>query len=136
MKRAPAGPRRGFTLVEVLAAFVLIAIILPAVAKGISVCVKAEDQARKIVEVAALADSKMSELMAYTSWQGESVSGDFGPDYPDYRWTAASLTFMDTLEEVVLIITWPEVGVERSWTLSTLVYRSSSTSTSSTGTSG
>ena len=128
----------GFTLIEVLAAFVIIAIVLPPVAQGISVCAKAHVQARTLVEVATLAHGKLNELLAYQastqqSWQGLTVAGDFSPEHPEYRWTAASFTFADYIDEVVLIVTWTDAMGERSWTLSTLVYDQVSYSQESSG---
>jgi Tfp pilus assembly protein PilV len=124
-----APPARGFTIIEVLAAFLLIAIVLPAIAKGISVCARAATTARVGYEAAALADAKLGELMVVTGWEGQTLSGDFSPIHPEYRWAAASIAVDDSTQEVTVIVSWTDVTGERSWSLSNLVYRETTTAT-------
>ncbi len=147
MRREEAGARRparggrplrrpGFTIIEVLAAFVIVAIVLPTVAQGISACVKAQAQARALAEASALAESKMAELVSFPGWESQTVSGDFSPEHPEYRWTAAAIMYDTYLEEVVVIVSWSDAMGERTWSLSTLLYYQGSGGTSGTGTTG
>jgi Tfp pilus assembly protein PilV len=128
----------GFTLVEVLAAFVLLIIVLPAVAKGISICTKATGAARRQVEAATLADGKLGELLAYPSLASGTLSGDFSPEYPEYSWMAASTVRDVYLQEVMVVVTWVDATGEQSFTLSSIIYglQSSDTSDTSSSTSG
>ena len=128
MNRDEGARRDGFTIIEVLAAFVLIALIMPAVAKGISICVRAEAQGKALIEAATLADAKMNELIAYPEFEGQMLSGDFSPEHPEYRWTAASLTNSIYILEVVVVVTWTGISGEHSWSLSTFVYRGTGSS--------
>jgi hypothetical protein len=112
----------------VLATIMLVGIVLPVVARGISVCVKAEATAKTALEAVTLADAKLAELAAYTTWQGGGLSGDFLPEAPGYRWSGASVDRGDGLQELVVVVTWTEGQLERSRTLSTLVYRSTAVS--------
>src|SRR4051812_32907857 len=57
-------PRRGFTLVEVLATVAFIAIVLPVAMQGISLSVRTAGNARKQAEAAILAQSKLDETLA------------------------------------------------------------------------
>jgi len=135
MKSSDRAQKSGFTLIEVLATFVLLIAVLPAVAKGISVCAKAQSQARVLVEATTLADSKLAELVAYSGWEGQTFSGDFSPEHPELRWMAASVAQDESLWEVVVVVAWTEAAGERSVSLSTLVYRPSSSTSTSGGTS-
>jgi len=118
--------RKGFTLIEVLAALLLIAIVLPVVMQGLSLASAAAGSARRRTEAAGLAESKLNELVATGSWQTGNVSGDFAPDWPEYRWEAALSTYSSdssgqSLEEIDLRVMWTQRGREESVALSTLV---------------
>jgi prepilin-type N-terminal cleavage/methylation domain-containing protein len=151
----PRAARRAFTLVEVLATLLLISIILPVAMKAVSVSTQTAAMARRRTEAGGLAEAKLAELVATAEWQGGVLSGDFGSDWPDYRWSADVTTWTspvtstatssstttdpgNTVNEIDLHVSWRDVAGERAVTLSTLVYQSnaanSSTSSSSTGT--
>jgi prepilin-type N-terminal cleavage/methylation domain-containing protein len=87
----------GFTLIEVLAALMLVAIVLPVAMRGVTVATAAASAARHRNEAAALAQSKMDELLAtmqaLQQQSNSSMSGDFGEDWPDYQWSAELVTW-------------------------------------------
>ena len=88
-----AGYRRrgGFTLVEVLAALTVVLIALPVAMEAISLTSATATRARRQLEAANLAASKLAELVATNAWQNGNGSGDFsdyGPSFPDYTWTS------------------------------------------------
>jgi prepilin-type N-terminal cleavage/methylation domain-containing protein len=122
-RRSARVPRCGFTLVEILATLTLVAIVLPSVMHGISLSLATADQARQQAEAAALAHSKLSEIVAAGQLQHAVLSGDFGTDWPDYRWEAR-LGDWDgaTLRQLDVIVSWKHAGVDRSVTMTTLVY--------------
>ncbi len=113
---------RGFTLIEVLAAVVFVAIVIPVVMRGFSLATSAGDVAKTKAEAAVLAHSKMNEIVVTRLWQNGVMGGDFSPDHPSYRW-AAELKDWDssTLKELDVHVTWGQPGRERSMTLNTLV---------------
>jgi general secretion pathway protein I len=134
---------RGFTLIEVLAALMLIAIVIPAVMQGITVAQHAGDSARRRTEAAGLAQTQLATILAMESWQTGSLSGDFSPDFPNYQWKAQVAAWPgDTtgagLQEIDLTVSWMLGGRENTVVLSTLAYprnvafTSSSSSSSST----
>jgi hypothetical protein len=51
------------------------------------------------------------------------MSGDFGSDWPEYRWTA-NVSEWDgaTLRQLSVTVSWKQAGMERGVTLTTLVY--------------
>ncbi|MCY3023879.1 MAG: prepilin-type N-terminal cleavage/methylation domain-containing protein [Planctomycetota bacterium] len=113
---------RGFTLMEVLAAAVLVAIVMPAAMHGISVAASLANVARHRTEAAALAQSKLGELQATRGWQTGNLSGDFGPEHPEFRWSADLVAWEPgTLQQLDVTVLWNSRGREQRVTLSTLV---------------
>ena len=107
---------------EVLAAIVLIAIVLPVAMQGISLAVSLAETARHKAEAAVLVRSKLNELLATSGWQSGNLSGDFGEDHPEYRWSAELAAWQTTtLQQLDIRVFWSSCGQERSVTVSTLV---------------
>ena len=115
--------RRGFTIVELLATLVLVGIVLPVVVHGVLLCLETAAFATQQAEAAALARSKLAELVATGQWYESEMEGDFGEDRPEYRWGAIVGEWEDTrLSEMAVFVTWTRRGQEHSVALSTLVY--------------
>lgn len=136
----PDGRRRGFTLVEVLAAITIMAIVLPTLMYGISLSAGLALTAKQRNIATSLADRKLNELIATGTWQSGG-GGDFGDDAPGYRWEAISEPWNDSelptqnLQEVDVTVTWMWRHQEKSVTTSTLVYVPT-TGTDTTGLGG
>jgi prepilin-type N-terminal cleavage/methylation domain-containing protein len=112
----------GFTFIELLATVVLIGIIMPVAMHSIALCTSLGGQARRQIEAASLGRSKLTELTASDDWKTSERAGDFGDDWPGYRWTAEVSNWTDsTLNQLDLTVFWQSHGKERSVTLSTLV---------------
>lgn len=142
--------RRAFTLIEVLATIALLGIILPVAMQGVSVATGIASTARHRSEAGALAQAKLAELVVTQQWEnGGALGGDFGSDWPDYRWEAqvvdwvaatAVNTYSSTSSDnpprqLDVRVTWRGRTGDQFVQLSTLVYlpdTSSSSSTSST----
>ena len=137
ISRSHSRPRRGFTLIEVLAAMALTSICLPIAMRGISVCANIAADAKHRAEAAGLAEAKLNELLATQQYQGGIMAGDFGTDWPDYRWSAELVNWAsakvndngngNTISELDIHVTWNGRANERSLTQSTLVYTSGGT---------
>ena len=123
MRRRSRNPRReAFTLVEVLAALTLMAIILPVAMRGFTVALSVSSDARRSVEAAALAETKLGELVVTGDWQSADLSGDWGTDWPDYRWEAEVEDWdVAGLTALTVRVTWERKGSERVVGLTTLV---------------
>ncbi|MGC4034219.1 MAG: type II secretion system protein [Tepidisphaeraceae bacterium] len=146
MKSRPAQPRsphqhRGFTLPEVLAALVLIGVVLPVALRGVSVALMAASKARHNSEAVELARHKLSELALASDAGSYAGSGDFGTDWPGYRWESRSVSRDYGVNEVTVEVFWKTRGQDESITLSTLAYpngylvgTTTSTDDTSTGT--
>jgi general secretion pathway protein I len=115
--------RRGFTLIEILATLLLVAIILPVAMSGISLALNVADESKRRTEAAALAQSKLAEIVAYSEWTTASLGGDFSPDRPQYRWAAQVTAWQGTqLQQLDVQVLWRSRGQDHHVTLSTLVY--------------
>jgi prepilin-type N-terminal cleavage/methylation domain-containing protein len=112
--------RVGFTLVEVLATMVLIGIVIPVAMRGVSVALNTASAAKRQAEAATLGEAKLNELVSLGDWTAGATSGDFGQDWPDYRWRLQTVARDFDVTEIVLTVQWSERGQERVLNLSTL----------------
>lgn len=115
--------RRGaFTFIEILATMTFLAVILPSVMDGISLCMSTAEMARNKAQATALCHSKLMELATDSEGLQANSSGDFGQDYPGYRWTSQYSDWEDgTLRQLDLTVQWRQRGKDRDVMLSTLV---------------
>ena len=119
--------RQGFTLVEVLATLLLLAITLPAVMNGISLATRTAGQAERRTEAAGLGRAQLNQIVASGTWQSGNTTGNFGTDWPGYSWELTVAAWpQDTtnagLQELDLKVLWKEHNRDASVTLSTLAY--------------
>lgn len=121
--RAPfRNPRRGTTLIEVLATMVVIAIVLPVAMRGISLATTLAGLTQQRGQATALAESKLSELQATGDWELGNLTGDFGEQSPGYTWEAWVETWDDlSLEQLSVAVKWTSRGSPREIVLATLV---------------
>ena len=117
--------RQAFTLVEVLATLVLVAAILPVAMKAVTLATEASGLARREMEAVSLAETKLTELVSLGEWTSLEPSGDFGSDYPAYRWQA-ELEDVDgsTLKQLTVRVLWTVGTRTRNVELTTLIYDS------------
>jgi prepilin-type N-terminal cleavage/methylation domain-containing protein len=135
--RTSSRGRRGFTLIEVLATLVVVSIVLPVAMRGISLAVSASSQSRRSIEAATLAETKLQDIITSGMWDAGNQTGDFSPDFPEYRWVSQSISRDETLMEVEVRVIWTSRGSDRSVGLSTFVYLGAdSTDTGTTGAGG
>ena len=76
----------GFTLLEMMIALAIIAIALVAALGSQSQSVSLANEAKFTTTVTYLAQHKMAELEAKKIEDLTSDAGDFGEDFPGYRW--------------------------------------------------
>lgn len=115
--------RHAFTLIEVLTAMMLMAIILPVAMHGISLSLRAAEVAKRTALAATLADGKLNELASSTQIvTAGTTTGDFSPDYPTYQWQATTTAISLGLDQIDVQVTWTGVDGQRSVQVSTVVY--------------
>ena len=118
--------RAAFTLVEVLAALMLAAIVLPIAIRGISLATSAAGEAKRQIEAGSLAEAKLAELIATGEWQSSDLSGDCGDAWPEYRWSAEVMESGETaVHQLDVRVEWTARGHARDVALTTLVYSGS-----------
>lgn len=136
--RRTTSVRHGFTLIEVLAALVLIGVVLPVAMRGVSIALVTAGRARHVGEATELARNKVAELSLALDPSGYTGSGDCGADWPDYSWTSTATSREYGVTEIAVTVKWKSRGQDESVVLSTLAYpgamvAGSGTSSDSTG---
>ena len=77
----------GFTLAEVLAALLFLAIVIPAAIEALHVASLAGEVAARKGAAARIADKVLNESIVMTNWNGGNQSGIVSESAVDYRWT-------------------------------------------------
>ena len=106
----------GFTLLEVMVAMAIIAIALTAVLGSQSQSLSLAGEAKFSTTVSFLAQSKMAEIESEKPENLTGNSGDFGEDFPGYRWNLRidDVTFdepegvSDHLRQIDLTVSWED----------------------------
>jgi prepilin-type N-terminal cleavage/methylation domain-containing protein len=115
--------RPAFTLVEILATLMLVAIILPVAMSGLSLALNVADDSKRQTEAASLAQAKMAEIVACGEWQTASLAGDFSPDRPQYRWSAQVTDWQGaTIKQLDVQVLWNYRNQDHRIVLTTLIY--------------
>lgn len=117
--------RLGFTLLEVLAALLLVAVVLPIAMHGLSLATQGGSYARSAALATNLAQSKLAEIVAEESWAQGDAQGDFdatwGTDAKRFRWTLQVDDWQDGMvKQVRVTVTWVQRNREESVSLVTL----------------
>jgi type II secretion system protein I len=82
----------GFTLIEVMAALAILALFLVPLLGAVSQGLQFVGRARQRTQALQLAQDKLAEvLMTKTPEVEETKNGDFGRDYPGFRWEVESV---------------------------------------------
>jgi len=113
----------GFTIVEVLAALMLVAIVLPTAVNGTLLCLDTAAHASMQAKAASLAQAKLSELAATGQFDEAMQTGDFGEQWPQFEWMAIAEPWEDArLVQLDVAVVWTRRGRDYDVTMSTLIY--------------
>lgn len=83
----PKSPHQGFTLLEVMAAISIMAIVLTAVFQLHIQTISMNNTARFYTTAPLLAQTRIAVLEISDDISEGTQSGDFGNDFPGYTWT-------------------------------------------------
>ena len=114
--------RAGFTLAEVLAALVFMAIVIPVAVEGLRIASYAGNVAARKRVAARIADRLLNEYRVSGSLMGSQSSGTAIENDLEYRWRLQSgNSELRNMRLVTVEVTFPAQDREQSVAISTLV---------------
>lgn len=131
-KRGVVARRRcsAFTLAEVLAAMVFLAIVIPVVVQCMTVASSADEVAQRKARAARIAQNVLNESVVTTNWSQSSQSGSVDDGTEKYNWTLDNSPWtQDPMRLLTANVKYSVQGKEYSVRLSTLVDQSTLYST-------
>jgi len=116
----------GFTLVEMLAAMLFMAIVIPVALQGLRIASRAGAVAGRKGVAVQLAESKLNELIVTGQWHNSGQGGACGPQWPGYQWTVKNAawggdTTLNSLRLVTVEVMYPVQGQNYNVHLSTVL---------------
>ena len=91
-------PQKGFTLLEIMVALSILAIVLVSVYRLHAQTVSMNNEVRFYATAPMLAQLKMAEVESESPEDMGDDSGDFGDEFPNYRWNVV----IDDVESTAL----------------------------------
>ena len=114
--------RAAFTFVEVLAAMAFLAILLPVLVSAVLTASRAGSVAERTTNALQLGENRLNELTLGGAWSSGETRGDFGTDWPGYRWELTKADWQTgAMTELVIHVFFPVQGGEHEVQMSTLV---------------
>jgi hypothetical protein len=121
---AATGRRRhayAFTLAEVLAALLFLAIVIPTAVEALHVASLAGEVAARKAAAARVADRVLNESLVTTNWMGGMQSGAVTEGILDFKWKLTSQSWpQDSMQLLTTEVTYSAQGKDYSVKLSTL----------------
>ena len=116
------GSSSAFTLAEVLAAMLLLAIVIPTAVEALHVSSLAGEVAARKGAAARIADRVLNESLVLTNWNSGLQSGTVQEGALDFHWTLMSRAWpQDVMQLLTVEVTYQAQGKDFSVQLSTLV---------------
>ena len=113
--------RQGFTLAEVLAAMLFLAIVIPAAVEAMHLASLAGEVAARKGAAVRVADRILNESLVTTNWGNGKQSGTTGEGAMEFRWTLTSQTWpQDAMQLVTAEVKFSAQGKDYSVKLDTL----------------
>jgi hypothetical protein len=119
----PRNRNRGaaFTLAEVLAALMFLAIVIPAAVEALHISSLVGELAARKGAAARVADSILNQSLITTNWNRGTQSGTVTEGHLDYRWTLSTENWQqDQMQVVTAEVKFSAKGHDYSVKLSTL----------------
>ncbi|MFZ0826439.1 MAG: hypothetical protein WAO02_03355 [Verrucomicrobiia bacterium] len=110
-----------FTLAEVLAALLFLAIVIPAAVEALHVASLAGEVAARKGAAARVADRVLNESLVMTNWGNGTQNGTVTEGALDFRWTLSSQNWpQDAMQLLTAEVKYSAQGRDYSVKLSTL----------------
>ena len=123
--RVTSGTRHvsAFTLAEVLAAMLFLAIVIPVAVEALHVSSLAGEVAARKGAAGRIADRILNENLVTTNWSGGGQSGTVAEGALDFNWTLTTQNWPQdsTMQLLTTEVKFPAQGKDYSVKLSTLV---------------
>jgi type II secretory pathway pseudopilin PulG len=135
--RANNNKRAAFTLAEVMAALLFLAIVIPTAVEVIHVASLAGEVATRKAAALRVADRELNESLVMTNWVNGTQSGTTGEGLQQYQWTVSSQTWPeDAMQVVTAEVKYSAQGKEYSVQLNTLASLPGQTTTTTPSSGG
>ena len=132
--RCQANNRAAFTLAEVLAALLFLAIVIPTAVEALHVASLAGEVAARKSEATRVADRVLNESLVTTNWTSGIQSGTITEGILDFRWKLTTQNWpQDSMELLTAEVTYSAQGKDYSVRLSTLANTQTAAQPSGTG---
>ena len=114
--------RAAFTLAEVLAAMLFLAIVIPVAVEALHVSSLAGEVAARKGAAARIADRVLGESLVTTNWSGGGQRGRISEGALDFDWTLTTQNWPQdaTMQLLTAEVTFPAQGKDYTVRLSTL----------------
>ena len=113
--------RSAFTLAEVLAALLFLAIVIPAALEALHIASLAGEVAARKGAAGRVAENVLNQSIVLTNWSSGNLSGTETEGAQDYQWTVTSQDWMqNTMQLVTAEVKFTAQGHDYSVKLSTL----------------
>jgi hypothetical protein len=123
-----------FTLAEVLAALLFLAIVIPTAVEALHVASLAGEVAARKSEAARVADRILSESVVTTNWTGGVQNGTITEGIMDFKWQLKSQAWpQDSMELLTVDVTYSAQGKDYSVQMSTLASSQTASQPAGTG---
>jgi type II secretory pathway pseudopilin PulG len=111
----------GFTLVEVLAALLFLAIVIPTAVEALHMATLSGEVAVRKSAAARVADRVLNESIVMTNWNSGTQSGTVTEGAQNFNWTLTSQTWpQDSMQLLTAEVKYSAQGKDYSVKLSTL----------------
>lgn len=115
--------RYGFTLIEVMIALSILSIALVVLLGLRNQGIKLAARSRHIIEATLLARQKVTEVSAEGFPDLGEKDGDFGTDFPQYRWRRYVVqTPFNIVREMMVSVVWKENNREVTLDVTTYLF--------------
>jgi type II secretory pathway pseudopilin PulG len=124
-RRSPVAKRAraGFTLAEVLAALLFMAIVIPVAVQGLRIASRAGSVSERKAIGARLAERKLNELLVTGQWQSAAQKGTVQEGFQSYAWQLQSEPWSEdgAMKLITVHVSVPVQGQDYDVQMSTLV---------------
>ena len=110
-----------FTLAEVLAALLFMAIVIPVALQGLRISSRAGELAERKREAGRVAEKILNESIVTTNWNTSATSGMVQEGDREYRWSLRTESWTESPMQLLSVeVTFPVQGEDYTVQLNTL----------------